>query len=322
MSCSRKLPPWNYKEVLMRKKYFESEQGRFYYEEMGENLRIVSYQGKALEIKIPSEISGKPVKSIGKKAFLSCKDLRKVSLPESIDELEDWAFANCNALEGIELPSADLILGKGVFQGCKALKDIYTTNEYISHSQEGRQVSALLASTVNMLESPHLFSLKEAGSREWLGQWDSKLLQFLQSDDKEGYTVVVLCGEEDYGSDENSLAYFLTQKRKSKVRLAFVRLLHPIGIEKSTRKELSEYLRSHTKGCESEESWQVVLEEHGNEKDYYEIMTECGCVTEENFQDILQDLEDNHPEMKAFLIKYKETNLGYEDFFDSLSLDL
>lgn len=306
----------------MKKKCFESEHGRFYYEEMEGNLRIVSYQGNALELKVPGEISGESVKSIGKKAFLSCKGLRKVSLPESIDELEDWAFANCNALEWIEFPSSDIILGKGVFQGCKALKNIDTINQYIPHSQERQQVSALLASTVNMLESPHLFSLKEAGSREWLGQWDSKLLQFLESNDKEGYTVVVLCGEEDYGSDENSLAYFLTQKRRSKVRLAFVRLLHPIGMEEDTRKELSEYLRSHTKGCESEETWQVVLEEHGNEKDYYEIMTECGCVTEKNFQDILQDLEDNYPEMKAFLIKYKETNLGYEDFFDSLSLDL
>ena len=306
----------------MKKECFESEQGRFYYEEMEENLRIVSYQGNASELKIPDEILGKAVKSIGKKAFLSCKALRKVILPESIDELEDWAFANSNSLEWVELPSSEVILGKGVFQGCKALKYIFTTNQYVSDSQEQQQISALLASTANMLESPHLFSLQQAGSREWLSQWDSKLLQFLRSNDKEGYTVVVLCGEEDYGSDENSLAYFLTQKRKSKVRLAFLRLLNPMGMEEVTRKELSEYLRSYTKGCESEETWRVVLEEHGNEKAYYEIMTECRCVTEENFQEILQDLEDNYPEMKAFLIKYKETNLGYEDFFDSLSLDL
>ncbi len=306
----------------MKKECFESEQGRLYYEELGENLRIVSYQGNVSELKIPHKISGKMVRTIGKKAFLSCKELKKVSLPESIEELEDWAFANCNLLEWVGLPSADIVLGKGVFQGCKALKCIVTMNSYSCASQGQQQVGALLAATVDMLESPHLFSLKEAGSREWLSQWDNKLLQFLRSDDKEGYTVVVLCGEEDYGSDENSLAYFLTQKRKSKVRLVFLRLLNSIGILEETRKELSEYLRNHTKGCESEETWQVVLEEHGNEKSYYEIMTECGCVTEENFQDILQDLENNYPEMKAFLIKYKEKNLGYEDFFDSLSLDL
>lgn len=306
----------------MKKECFESEQGRFYYEETKEKLRIVSYQGSASQLNIPGEICGKEVKSIGKKAFLSCKGLKKVVLPEQIENLEDWAFANCNFLEQVEFPSANFNLGNGVFQGCKVLNSIVVSGKLISDEQEKEQTGVLLAAVLNQLDAPHLFSLSEAGSKRWLNQWDSKLLQFLQEDDKRGFTVVVLCGEEDYGSDENSLSYFLRQKRKSKVRLCFLRLLNPMGMAMETREKLEEYLRNHTKGCSSEETWHVVLEEHGNEKDYYEVLTECGCVTEENFQGFLEDLEDNYPEMKAFLMKYKQEKLGHNDFFASLSLEL
>lgn len=304
----------------MKKECFESEQGRFYYEEINGKFCIVSYQGNAAQLKIPGEISGKTVKSIGKKAFLSCKGLKKVIIPRQIETLEDWAFANCNFLEQVEFPSEEINLGNGVFQGCKALKSILVSAEHFSDEDQKNQTGALLAAVVNQLDAPHLFSISEAGNRTWLNQWDSKLLQFLKEDDKRGFTVVVLCGEEDYGSDENSLSYFLKQKRKSKVRLCFLRLLNPIGIAGKTKKQLEYYLKSHTKGCASEETWQVVLEEHGNEKCYYEVLTECGCVTEENFQGFLEDLEENYPEMKAFLMKYKQTNLGCEDFFNLLSL--
>lgn len=306
----------------MKKECFETEQGRFYVEERQEKLCIVSYQGNISRLTIPAEMSGKIVKSIGKKAFLSCKGLRWVSIPDCVEALEDWSFANCNFLEEVELPAGDIALGTGVFQGCKELKRILIHNSYICSELQRKQTGALLASTVNLLETPHLFSVKEAGSKEWLSQWDSKLIQFLKEDDKKGYTVIVLCGEEDYGSDENSLSYFLRQKRKSKVRLCFLRLLNPVGMSEEIRKVLEEYLKSHTKGSSSEETWQVVLQEHGNEKCYYEILTGCGCVTEENFQGFLEDLEENYPEMKAFLMKYKQEKLGCNDFFASLTFDL
>lgn len=64
------------------------------------------------------------------------------------------------------------------------------------------------------------------------------------------------------------------------------------------------------------------MEEHGNEKEYYEILMECDGITNENFDGFLEDFKDNYPEMKAFLMKYKEETLGYGDFFGSLSLEL
>ena len=146
---------------------------------------------------------------------------------------------------------------------------------------------------------------------------------------------MVLCGEEDYGSKENNLDYFLNQKRKSKVRIAFMRLLHPLGLKDTVKKELELYLLEHTAGCGAspaaflekentgalDETWQVLGSEHGEDSEYYKLFTQIGCLREENFDRILSETGENYPEMKAWFLKYKEEEIGYTDFFEALSLD-
>ena len=72
-------------------------------------------------------------------------------------------------------------------------------------------------------------------------------------------------GEEDYGSTD--FEAFLREKRKKKVRLCTLRLLCPAGLSDERREKLERYLAEHTKGCESDETWQVVLLEHGNDRE-------------------------------------------------------
>lgn len=304
-------------------KQIDIDGGYLSYKEEKGIITITAYQGSQAQVEIPECIDKCPVTVIGKKAFLGRKELKKVTLPKSVTVIEDWAFASCAQLEGVTLQNEEINFGKGVFQGCKSLEEVILLRENTNFSkEEQKQAGALLAATVNILDTPHLFHPALAGEQEWLNQWDMKMLNFIRKDDHAGFTVVVLCGEEDYGSEENSLSYFLKQKRKSKVRLAFLRLKNPMGIAKETRAELTAYLKEHTKGCETEEAWEVVLEEHGNEKNYYEILMECDCITNDNFDGFLEDLKDNYPEMKAFLMKYKEETLGYGDFFEALSLEL
>ncbi len=94
------------------------------------------------------------------------------------------------------------------------------------------------------------------------------------------------------------------------------------GLEEANRKELTGYLVSHTKGCESEETWLVLKEEHGEDMEYISLFADLECLTTDNFDDILLDLGAEHPQMKAFLMKYKEEHLEKSDFFGKLSLDL
>ena len=305
-------------------KQYEWEEASFSYINIEEkNIRLTSYHGNQAQLTIPENIAGEPVTEIGKKTFLGKKVLKRVVIPKTVTYIEDWAFANCNQLVEVIVENEAIQFGKGVFQGCKSLRKMIIRKEDMRFSKtEEEQIGVLLAATVNILDIPHLFNADNAGETEWLSQWDARMLDFIRKDDHSGFTVVVLCGEEDYGSEENSLSYFLKQKRKAKVRLAFLRLQNPMGLSEKTKEELTTYVREHTKGCETEEAWEVVLEEHGNEKNFYETLMECGGITNDNFNGFLEDLKDNYPEMKAFLMKYKEETLGYGDFFGSLSLEL
>lgn len=289
--------------------------GSLYYENCGSHIIITRCSGLGAEAEVPELIENLPVTVIGKKAFLSKKNLRKITLPETIEEIGDWAFSYCDSLKEIFLPDRELKCGRTVFMGCPRL-------EKINFPGADKDIPFLLAAAVSNFEAYYLLNVKDAAGAsehsEWLEKWDARLAAILRAPDGEGYSRQVLCGEEDYGSTDYES--FLNGKRKNKVRLAFLRLLHPIKLEEGLRAEMENYLREHTKGCSSEEAWQVVLAEHGYDRAYYSLFAELSCITEENFQGIIEDIGEDKTEMKAYFMRWKEEQMGYSDFFDSLAL--
>ena len=186
------------------------------------------------------------------------------------------------------------------------------------NDKEKEDTARLLACAVNLKEADFLLNIKEAGRDAWFKGFDQKIISFIEEDDEEGHTELILCGEEDI---DCTLESFIRNKRKEKVRLAFLRLLYNTGIEEKTENQLKDYLRDHSVGCDSDESWQVLKEEFGHEKKYYELYVEIGCLNDENFYDTLNDLGDKHPEMKAVFIRWNEQNKPAEtDFFDQFEL--
>lgn len=296
----------------MQEKELQIAGGSLYYEKNFDEIVITRLQGLASQVEIPEKIEECPVTTIGKKAFLSKKYLRRVRLPETVTEVGDWAFSYCDNLEQVEFAGQQLRFGKAVFLECRRLKRL-------SVAGKSEAVAALLAAAVTTAEAYYLLDMKEAGSSEWLSKWDARMLTVLKSPDNEGYSKQILCGEEDYGSTD--LEAFIRDKRKTKVRLLLLRLLYPIGLSQQVRQELEEYLRAHTKGCGSEEAWQVILDEHGNDREYYQLFTELSCVNAENIEGIIADIGEEYPEMKAFFMRYKQESIGYTDFFAGLSLD-
>ena len=101
-----------------------------------------------------------------------------------------------------------------------------------------------------------------------------------------------------------------------------MRLLFPNGLKSSDEQELKQYLLSHTMGCESAESWLVLKEEHAYDTDYIALFLETGCVSLDNFDDLLLDLSSEYPQLKTYLMRYKEEKLGGSDFFAGLDLNL
>ena len=81
-----------------------TERGVLEYERIENTIRITGYRGKDTVVEVPAIMDGCPVTCIGKKAFLSNKMVKQISLPESILRIEDWAFAFCSKLSKILLP--------------------------------------------------------------------------------------------------------------------------------------------------------------------------------------------------------------------------
>lgn len=307
----------------MKELEFETKGGTVTYREKEGQIEITGARGRILEALLPETIDGKIVKEIGRKAFLGCKSLRKVHVPENCIWIGEWAFANCSNLETVELPRRGMVFGQGVFKDASALKNIFVTDTQSpaaglkNKTEKPFQTAALLAAAVVSMDAAYLLSPQEAGTKEWIEKWDLTMGAVLREEDEEGYQKMVLCGEEDLSVD---LDDFLAKKRRKKARLCLLRLLNPLGLAEERKAELETYIKEHTKGCQSEAAWEVILREHGEDKDYFELFTSLGCVTEENFEGILADFGEHHAPMKSYLMEYHEEGMRKQDFFDTLSL--
>jgi len=281
---------------------------------------IEEYEGTKTELLIPSKIDEYYINGIGKKAFFNSRGLRRVYIPETVTKIGDWAFSHCLDLEEVYLKKQTYDLGKNIFDDCERLKKICLWEDDSDMScHEG--FGSLLCATTGILDADYLFQTEKIDDEEWLELWDKRMLSILHEDDMEGYTKLLLCGEEDYGSSENNLDIFLENKRKRKVRLAYLRLIYDKMLAIANREELEQYILNHTVGCESMESFLVLKEEYGDNPDYINLFFELGCATLENFNEILHHIGEDCPQLKAYMLRYKEEKLGERDFFQSLSLD-
>lgn len=290
----------------------EVPEGSLKYTKQHNEIQITGFAGTAGRVCIPSEIEGLPVKEIARKAFLSKKTIRQVEVPATVQKVDDWAFAYCDSLQAVSFLGTETLFGKAVFLDCRKLRSIDCPSE------DGKAAGTLLAAAVATMDSYYLLNLQEAGSREWLEKWDARMLTLLHTADNEGYSKQVLCGEEDYGSTDYGA--YISASRRGKIRLLLLRLLSPTGLNPEMQKEMEDYLLSHTKGSESEESWQVIREEHGQDRDYFELFAQTGCFHKENAAAVIADVKEQDTEMKAFFLQYQAQHFGSDGFFDALGL--
>lgn len=81
--------------------------------------------GKGLatgNIVIPDTYRGKPVTSIGKKAFFNKSDVTGVTFGKNIKTIGDYAFANCSYLTFANLPEGLTAIGQSAFASCRLLE--------------------------------------------------------------------------------------------------------------------------------------------------------------------------------------------------------
>lgn len=296
--------------------------GQLVYIPYQDGFAIKRYRGIGERVEVPSQIEGRPVIAIEKKAFLSCKTIREIRIPDTIEEIGDWAFAHAEGLKTICVPNHSLRHGKELFLGCKRLREIVlagTDEDKARRASEG--IGRMLAMAVTVLHDYYLFAPDEAGTDAWVARWDEKLKDLMELDDLDGFEELWTCGEEDYEGKDYDIKSYPVEKRKMKLRIVYFRLLHPYRISDSMKTYLMEYLSRHTKGTSTPEAWEIIIEEHKGELAYYRTFAEAGCITEENFDGLLSDMEDVGAEIKAYMIRYKEEHFGQKDVFAAFELD-
>ncbi|MCM1122425.1 MAG: leucine-rich repeat domain-containing protein [Eubacterium sp.] len=305
--------------MKVQEKELNTPHGILKYVIAGGEAQITGYRGRDTEVVIPAAVEGCAVTHIGKKAFLSNKMLKQISLPKSVVRIDDWAFAYCAALSKVTLPYHRMEIGQGIFKDCSRLEQIVDERADEQESKTA-DIAYLLAAVMSKLDAFYLFDFENAGTAEWIVQWDSRMQSVMDTEDAEGFSKMLLCGEEDYGSKENDLGHYTEQRRREKVRLAILRMMHDYGLEDSVREKLKEYLLAHVKGQPTEETWLVVLEEYGDDLAYYRFLTQLGGVREDNFQAMMEDMGESHTEMKAYLMKYHSEHHVKEDAFAMFEL--
>lgn len=281
---------------------------------------------------IPESIDGYPVKAIQKKAFLGERNLRRVVIPPTIEEIGEWAFHGCKNIKEIYMPRLSVKFGKGVFGIEASLEGIYIYSAmeydelctelcekeadelYLKQKDENIQTARLLSLVTDELLAEYLLDFKEAGSVEWLKKWDGRLLFLLDQPDEEGYQWMILCGEEDLSAN---LEDYLFARQCYKARLCFWRLLYPVGIAGEFRIRLENYLREHTKGEESEAAFHVLINDFASNSKAFDLFYELDCITDSNYQSIILAMGEKLPEQKASIIA--KWNNKKKDFFGNLA---
>ena len=72
------------------------------------------------------------VTSIGAYAFVSCKDMSSITIPNSITSIGDYAFGGCSGLNSITIPNSVTSIGGHVFNYCVGLTSVTIPNSVTS----------------------------------------------------------------------------------------------------------------------------------------------------------------------------------------------
>jgi hypothetical protein len=99
--------------ILQNGQSISGTQNGLFYILLKKTITICKYTGDAEDVRIPDNINGFPVTSIGAGAFMNTR-LRSVTIPDSVISIGDNAFTG-SQLTSVTLPASVTSIGRSVF---------------------------------------------------------------------------------------------------------------------------------------------------------------------------------------------------------------
>ena len=95
-------------------------------------VEITRYIGTATQVNIPSSIDNLPVVAVGAMAFMDCRDVESVVIPDTVQEINVAAFAYCTSLKSVTIPKSVSYIDSEAFDYCSSLEtfEVSDDNDY------------------------------------------------------------------------------------------------------------------------------------------------------------------------------------------------
>ena len=126
---------------------------------------VTGFDGMAAEITIPATYNGLRVIGIAEKAFYKNPYVKKITLPNTIERIDESAFEDCTSLTSINIPESVTSIGWKAFKGCTALTSVLFDAEI-----EGVATSALTIEKEAFKGCINLASLTLAENTKTIGE--------------------------------------------------------------------------------------------------------------------------------------------------------
>ena len=125
--------------LWLKSAYYQNDDYQYKFDETLTSCTYVKSMNNVKEVVVPDEIDGIPVTAIYNYAFFknhkilsfttTASKLRKVTLPDSIVSINDYAFYQCNKLKEISIPKSTSYVGVMSFAGCRSLETLILNQE-------------------------------------------------------------------------------------------------------------------------------------------------------------------------------------------------
>ncbi len=178
-------------EIWLAQVYYETEDENLLYSisENKDYIKIIRNVGNPKEMVIPTEINGTPVTEISSYAFyrfskilcftFPASKLSKLTIPEGIKTIGEYAFFQCTKLEELTIPQSVDKVSSMAFTGCRGLKtvtflretEVILGNEELSSISYGDTETPLTIKGAYDMEEGEILILKVetegTGSVKW-----------------------------------------------------------------------------------------------------------------------------------------------------------